>query len=128
MQPTTLLSALAALTIASLSMTTRADITTCVSNCPIDENQMVTAFDEMSAANNGVVYVNSRSSSTTENGGTQFYVCNNAYSRRYITLDSTKQSNIENAYALCGGNAFYITESDGWSYGGDDAGISECGF
>jgi hypothetical protein len=130
MYPTPLISALAAIVIGSLCITANADTTTCVPNRPISQGDLIQAFQVMQAADHGTATINSRSlaNAQSSNGLVQFYVCNNAFSTRFFTLDSTKQSNIENAYALCNGNAFFITESDEFSYGGDVAGIKECGF
>lgn len=122
--------ALAVLALLSFSITAHADQTTCVPNRPISETDLIQAFQTLSNANHGTITLGGRKegNADSDNGDVQFYVCNNAQSTRFFTLDSDKQNNIQNAYALCDGNAFFITEDDNFSYGGDVAGVSECGF
>ena len=103
----------------------------CGTNHPISSSDINNAFKALQATanSNGNVYIDGQHADFGTYGGAQFYVCNNAKTTKYFTLDSTRQSDMNNQFAQCGGdNSFWVDDGDGWSWGVDFNGNKECSF
>lgn len=109
--------------------TTYAGPTNHCTDAALDVNQVDKAYWSMRnrADANGRVWLDGRKSAFAYNGNTQFYICNNAYKRRYFTIDQAQKTTVANNQNSCGGNGFWTMNDDKWSYGIDLRGASECG-
>jgi hypothetical protein len=57
----------------------------------------------------------------------QFFICNNAASKRYFTLDTPALNEMLGYFQQCGSQSFWVMHDDHWSYGVDLADAAECG-
>jgi hypothetical protein len=69
-----------------------------------------------------------QSAQASADAKTKFYVCNQSDKTRCISLGADKRTLLQFVYNQCKGKAFWIQESDEWSYGVDPIDNPECGF
>jgi len=97
----------------------------------LDTGEVQNAYWDMKnqkADAKGRVWLEGKTSAFGYNGKTQFYICNNAYKKRYFTVDQPQLDSVKNYQNACGGNGFWVMNDDKWSYGIDQSGAAECGF
>jgi hypothetical protein len=96
---------------------------------PLSENDVVDAYlDLASRANVAPSYwLDGSSSAFGKSGGAQFFICNNARSKRFFSLDTSQLQTLKSTFEQCGSNNFYTLQADNWSYGVDTNGNAECG-
>lgn len=103
----------------------------CGSNGPLTSGDINNAFAALQATTHSSqnIYIDGQRASFGVSGSAEFYVCNNAKSRRYFTLNGARQSDMNNAFSLCGdSNSYWVDDGDGWTWGVDLAGHAECSF
>lgn len=96
----------------------------------LDSTQIDNAYwnlHYLQADGNDRVWLNGKSSAFGYDGQAQFYMCNNAASERYFTLDQNQMDLVNKYYNQCGNMAFWVMNDDHWSYGVDTKGNAECG-
>lgn len=95
---------------------------------PLETSDVNAAFTNLRKQSSGGKYwLQGKKSASAGSGGAQFYICNNAKSKRYFTLDQAAQDEAHGYFEECGRNSFWVMHSDNWSYGVDVNGNVECG-
>jgi len=97
---------------------------------PLNNNDVTNAFNDLAGQTGNdlrQMWLPGKSSAFGHAGNVQFYICNNAYSKRYFTMDQPALDEVINSYQYCGSKAFWKMHSDKWSLGVDIDGRAECG-
>lgn len=95
---------------------------------PLETDDAHNAFTNLRKQSSGGKYwLNGKKSASAGSGGAQFYICNNAKSKRYFTLDQAAWDESDAYFEQCEHNTFWVMHPDNWSYGVDVNGNVECG-
>lgn len=79
---------------------------------PLETNDVEAAFTNLRKQSSGGKYwLKGKKSASAGSGGAQFYICNNAKSKRYFTLDQAARDEADGYFEECGRNTFWVMPS-----------------